>query len=109
VGRLLAVEPQLAYISEPLNVLHRPGVFRAKVAHWYTYICKDNEQHYLQSFLETLAYRYQLSAELASIRSMRDILRMGRDLAALPARVSAAVFPLKDPFAVFSLAWLQRR
>jgi len=106
VGRLLAVEPQLAYISEPLNVLHRPGVFRAKVAHWYTYICKDNEQHYLQSFLETLSYRYQLSAELASIRSMRDILRMGRDLAAFTrARIRGCVPLLKDPFAVFSLAW----
>ena len=39
VGRLLAAAPAVAYISEPLNVLHRPGVFRAKVANWYTYIC----------------------------------------------------------------------
>jgi hypothetical protein len=29
VGKMLAASPQVAYISEPLNVWHRPGVLRA--------------------------------------------------------------------------------
>ena len=33
VGKMLSTEDGVAYISEPLNVLHRPGVFRAAVGH----------------------------------------------------------------------------
>jgi LPS sulfotransferase NodH len=42
VGKMLAADACTAYISEPLNVLHRPGVFRPKVKYWYQYICEDN-------------------------------------------------------------------
>jgi len=106
VGRLLAAESHVAYISEPLNVLHRPGVFRARLANWYTYICEENENEYLPSFLELLSYRYHLAAEVASIRSVRDLLRMGRDLGIfLGGRITHRTPLIKDPFAVFSLRW----
>lgn len=36
VGKMLAANRRVAYISEPLNVFHRPGVFSAPVSHWYT-------------------------------------------------------------------------
>ena len=42
VGKMLAATPATAYISEPLNVLHRPGVFEVKTTRWYTYICPEN-------------------------------------------------------------------
>ena len=106
VGRLLAAERTIAYISEPLNVLHRSGVFRAKVPNWYTYICQDNEHEYLPSFVELLSYRYHFAAELASIRSLHDLARMGRDLTIFASgRMRAQIPLLKDPFAVFSLRW----
>src|SRR5512140_959898 len=79
VGRMLAANAHTAYISEPLNVLHRPGVLRAKVPLWYTYITTGNEDVVLESFRETLAYRYHLWAEIASLRSGHDFLRMCRD------------------------------
>ena len=49
VGKMLAADAMTAYISEPLNVLHRPGVFHAKVKYWYQYICEENEMQYLPS------------------------------------------------------------
>jgi hypothetical protein len=103
---LLAAGPGITYISEPLNVHHRPGVFRARVANWYTYICAENEQEYLPSYRRLLAYRYDALAEIASLRSGRDAARMGRDLTVLlRGRLGRHTTLLKDPFAIFSLRW----
>ena len=76
---MLAVDANTAYISEPLNVLHRPGVFRASVSSWYQYICEENEKEFLPAFEELLDFDYHLCDEIRSIRSRRDFLRMGRD------------------------------
>ena len=109
VGRLLAVQPSVAYISEPLNVLHRPGVFRAKVANWYTYICEENESDYAPAFRELISYRYHLLAEVSSLRTLHDVGRMGRDVGVfLAGRLRRSIPLLKDPFAVFSLGWFAR-
>lgn len=110
VGKMLAADPQMAYISEPLNVLHRPGVLRAKVQHWYMYLRDENEDCYLSAFQELLAFRYHLLDEIKSLRSRKDFLRMGRDLGIF---LRGGIFHqralLKDPFAVFSLPWFAER
>ena len=99
-----------AYVSEPLNALHRPGVMAAPVRKWYTYITRENESEYLAAFQKTLALRYGLFAEIKSLRSRKDFLRMGRDLGIfLRGRVTRQPALLKDPFAVFSLAWFAER
>jgi hypothetical protein len=105
VGKMLAAGGY-AYVSEPLNVLHRPGVMRAPVRKWYQSITPENEADFLPAFQRTLALRYGLLAELKSIRSRRDFLRMGRDLGIfLRGRLTRQPALLKDPFAVFSLPW----
>jgi len=110
VGKLLAADPACAYISEPLNVHHRPGVLGTRVRHWYTYVCDENEGDYYRSFLQLLAYRYHVRAELAALRSGRDVLRMARDAGIFTAgRLFRRRPLLKDPFAVFSLAWFVHR
>jgi hypothetical protein len=110
VGKMLALSPHMGYISEPLNVLHRPGVLRAPVQHWYTYICSENEAGYLPAFQQTLRFRYHLLAELLSLRSPKDIGRMGRDAGAfLRGRLRRQQALLKDPFAVFSAPWFASR
>ena len=110
VGKMLAADGRTAYISEPMNVLHRPGVMRAKVPLWYTYITGENEAEYLGPLTETLAYRYHLAAEIVSLRSLHDLLRMGRDSTIF---LKGGVFHqrplLKDPFAIFSLPWFAQR
>src|SRR5574342_631561 len=63
-GKMLAADADTAYISEPLNVLHRPGVFKTKVKYWYQYICDDNEGDYLPAFQGLLDYDYHLWDEI---------------------------------------------
>jgi len=106
VGKMLAASPQVAYISEPLNVLHRPGVLRVPTQYWYTYICADNQAEYLPAFRETLRFRYHPWLELKSLRSAKDAGRMLRDWGwFLEGHLRRARPLLKDPFAVFSVPW----
>ena len=110
VGKMLAADAMTAYISEPLNVLHRPGVFHARVEHWYQYICEENENEYLPAFRELLDFDYHLWDEIRSLRSRRDFLRMGRDfLIFYNGLMRGQRTLLKDPFAVFSTPWFAKR
>jgi hypothetical protein len=110
VGKMLAADPHVAYISEPLNVIHRPGVFHAKVKYWYQYICEENEKEYIPAFEELLEFDYHLWDEICSLRSRRDVLRMGRDFLIFYNGLMRGQRPLyKDPFAVFSTPWFAKR
>ncbi len=110
VGKMLAASPRLAYISEPLNVLHRQGVLRASVKHWYTYISSANEDTYLPGLRETLAFRYHPLAEFQSLRSRKDAGRMLRDWNIFTRGRLLNRQPLiKDPFAIFSAPWFAER
>jgi hypothetical protein len=109
VGKMLAVDSSVAYISEPLNVLHRPGVYRTNVKHWYQYICDENQSEYLPAFKELLDFDYHLWDEIRSIKSRRDFLRMGRDFAIFyNGLMRGQRVLLKDPFAVFSTEWFAK-
>lgn len=110
VGKILAASATLTYISEPLNVLHRPGVMHVPTPCWYTYICAENESDYLEALKETLEFRYHLWEEIKALRSIKDFLRMGRDLFSFVAGGIFRRTPLiKDPFAVFSISWFIQR
>lgn len=110
VGRMLAASRQVAYISEPLNVWHRPGVFHAPVSKWYTLVCEENEDAYLPAFREMLGLRYGLEREIRSLRSRKDFLRMGRDFSIfLRGRFLHQRPLIKDPFAIFSAPWFAER
>src|SRR5258706_8798715 len=109
VGRMLAANSNTADISEPLNVLHRPGVFRAPVEHWYVYINSENESEYLPAFRELLDLKYHAWREIFSIRSAKDFLRMGRDFHTFfIGSMQGRRLLLKDPFAVFSSRWFAK-
>ena len=110
VGKMLAADALTAYISEPLNVLHRPGVFRVKVNQWYQYICEDNGKEYLPAFQDLLEFDYHLWDEIRSLRSRKDFLRMGRDfLIFYNGLMRGQRALLKDPFAVFSTPWFAKQ
>jgi hypothetical protein len=110
VGKMLAADHNTAYISEPLNVAHRRGVYRANVKHWYQYITDENEADYLSDFQQLLNFRYHLFAELVSLRSQKDFLRMGRDLSIFAkGKLLGQRALLKDPFAVFSTPWFAQK
>jgi len=106
VGKMLAADPQIAYISEPLNVWHRPGVMRIPTPRWYSYICEDNQSDYEAAFHEMLSFQYHTGLEISSINSMKDLLRMGRDWWTFSNGSRKSQVPLiKDPFAIFSSEW----
>jgi hypothetical protein len=110
VGKMLAANPDTAYISEPLNILHRPGVLHVPVQYWYMYICPQNEAQYLPAFQKTLRFRYHFLAEILSLRSLKDAGRMGRDASIFLRGSLRRQRPvLKDPFAVFSAPWFAGR
>ncbi len=110
VGKMLAAGGEVAYISEPLNVWHRPGVMSAPTRYWYTYICRENEGDYLPALRQTLAFNYHAFAEFLSLRSRKDFLRMGRDSSEfLQGKIHNKRPLLKDPFAIFSIGWFARR
>ena len=109
-GKMLAADADTAYISEPLNVLHRPGVFKAQVKHWYEYICEENEQEFLPAFQDLFEFDYHVWHEIRSIRSRKDFLRMGRDFMIFYNALQRGQRALlKDPFAVFSVPWFAKR
>ena len=110
IGKMLAASPQVAYISEPLNVWHRPGVLRAPVSKWYTLVTEENEAEYLPAYRAMLGFRYGLWREVRSLRSRKDFLRMGRDFSIfLRGRLMRQRPLIKDPFAVFSAPWFAER
>ncbi|MBI5951672.1 MAG: sulfotransferase [Chloroflexi bacterium] len=110
VGKMLAANPATAYVSEPLNVLHRRGIYRAAVKRWYQYITPENEADYLPAFQQLLNFRYHFFAELGSLRSQKDFLRMGRDLSIFAkGKLLGQRALLKDPFAVFSTPWFAQK
>ena len=110
VGKMLTAGGQAAYISEPLNLWHRPGVMAEPVDGWYTYICAENEGRYLPALLQTLAFQYHTGAEIRSLRSRKDFLRMCRDWSIFFRGRRFGQRPLlKDPFAVFSAPWFAQR
>jgi len=106
VGKMIAASPEVAYISEPLNVHHRPGVLRVPTKNWYTYICEENQANFLPAFQDTIRFHYHSWLELGSLRSFKDVGRMLRDLSWFAGgRFRRAHALLKDPFAVFSAPW----
>jgi hypothetical protein len=110
VGKILSADSHLAYISEPLNVLHRPGVMRVPTRHWYTYICDDHDGELLPALRETLQFKYHPWLELKSLRSLKDAGRMFANWRTFVRGRLRSLSPLvKDPFAVFSLAWFARQ
>lgn len=110
VGKMLAVERQTAYISEPLNLWHRPGVLITPVDYWYPYICEQNEDRYLPGLCQTLQYHYHLRDEIKALRSRKDLLRMVRDWRSFQlGRIYHKRPVIKDPFALFSVPWFAQR
>jgi hypothetical protein len=106
VGKTLAQNPGVTYISEPLNVLHRPGVMRVPVQYWYEYICDQNESAFLPAIQDTINFKYHYWLEFLSLRSVKDVGRMVRDSGQfLLGRIKLARPLIKDPFAVFSVPW----
>lgn len=107
---MLAAGGGLTYANEPLSVSHRQGVLGVEVKHWYAYVIEENEAQYLPAFQKLLDLRYGLFRELGTLRSRKDLMRMGRDFFLFnTGRLRGNSVLLKDPFASFSMPWFADR
>jgi hypothetical protein len=110
VGKMIAASPQIGYIHEPFNLLHRPGIYTAKLPYWFFYVTEENEAPYYEPMKNTLAFRFSLSAELPTIRTLRHAGRTVRNYKNFSLyRFRHAIPLLKDPIALFSAEWLAAR
>ncbi len=109
VGGMIAVSPmpRVAYLWEPFSLLHRPGILKAEFPYWFPYICKENQDPYVQPIRDMLAFHYRLGEELRIARTPKDGGRLLRDWSRFAVWRSRDARPLlKDPIAVFSSEWL---
>jgi len=110
VGKMLCASRQAAYISEPLNKLHHPGLLDRPVPYWYLYLNPANEADYLPGLQNVLRFRYHWGKGITNLRSWKDLLRLGRDVSIYQlGRLRRQRPLLKDPFAVFSIPWFIER
>lgn len=109
VGKMLAASPRVGYIQEPFNIdfPRRQGIFAARVPYWFAYITTENGAAFYQPLKDTLSFRYNVGAELAVVKSPKDVARLLRDSIRLAWQRARHLVPLmKDPLAMFSAEWL---
>jgi hypothetical protein len=112
LGEMLCAGRQFINVQEPLNVLNRQTILRARVKHWYTYITDDNEDLYLSFYRDALAFHTHPIYDIKRMRlgSPRDPVRVPKRWASyLLGRVQRRRMLVRDPFAAFSLQWFWRR
>lgn len=106
---MLCAAGGLHYIHEPFSPMHRPGIFGAPVARWFTRVGRDDEARFASAMRDTLAFRYGWGRELAALRTPRDAARMVRDGVRFARARRQGLRPLvKDPIALLSADWFAR-
>jgi hypothetical protein len=107
IGRMLALAPGVAYVHEPFSPKTPKGLSPAPFRRYFTVVTRANEARYRPGLEETLALRYDLGAQLRSVRGWRDVARIPRDYRRLrTARRSGRRPLMKDPIALLSAEWL---
>jgi sulfotransferase family protein len=107
VGKMLALAPGVAYLHEPFNPRTPAGLSAAPFDRYFTVVTAENEGRYLPGLERTLAFRFDVGAQLRSQCGPSDLVRAGRDLArTLPPRLTGARPLVKDPIALLSAEWL---
>jgi hypothetical protein len=110
VGQMIAYASSVSYIHEPLNLNHKPGICNAKFNYQFPYICKKNENVYLNAFEDCFNFKYHFLEDLKTIESLKDFFRSTREFFRFSKYRVLNNRPLiKDPIAVFSTEWLAKR
>jgi hypothetical protein len=107
---MLALAPGVGYIHEPFNPRTPAGLSPAPFDRYFTVVTAENEARYLPGLERTLAFRYDLGAQLGSAHGPRELARGARDFARLlRPRLTRARPLVKDPIALLSAEWLAAR
>ena len=110
VGTMIGKSEEVCYMLEPFNFHYGPGICNAPFEYHFPYITEENEGKYIESIRQTLDYKYHFWQELLCVRSTWQLRRLFRDSAAFKRAKRENRRPLfKDPIAVFSAEWLEKR
>jgi hypothetical protein len=108
VGRMLCAGRELTYVSEPLNP-ESGSIPSVRPQRWFQIVSPENDAFFRQGLDAVSRSAPRAHAELAHVRSVGDMARLGRLLSASVAGKAAGRRVLiKDPFAAFSAAWFSR-
>lgn len=106
---MLAAAPGMGYIHEPFNINIEMSVNPNPFQRWFEYVCEDNAAYYEQALTGIFRYQYPLRCNIKKVRTARHLGKIAKDQALfLLYRLNKARPLVKDPFAVFSLEWLNR-
>ena len=104
---MLAESPDVAYIHEPFNIDHDPGICTARFDLWYTYVTERNAAPYFAPLSRTLELKYDVGEALRAARSPRALARTLRRYGSSLKNRRLRPRPLmKDPIALLSAPWL---
>lgn len=107
VGKMLALAPGVGYVHEPFSPRTPSGLSPAGFRRYYTVVTAENADRYRPGLERSLELRYDLGAQLRSVRSWRDVARIPRDYGRLLDWRRNGRRPLmKDPIALLSAEWL---
>ena len=107
---MLSSSGAVGYIHEPFNPRRRPGWTGDRIPYWYLYVCEDNERFYGSVLDAVMAFRYPIRDNLRHVRRPRDVASLSLDLQrSVRYRATRPRPLLKDPLALFSAEWLERR
>lgn len=95
VGRTLALDPSLIYVHEPFNLDARKPTMRARPAHWFEHVTRENEGALLESMAEVVRGDFPVRRQSVADRLAERIR---------PHRVL-----VKDPIALLAAPWLADR
>ena len=110
VGRVLAADPTVGYIHEPLSPSRWPGWLRERAPYWYLYIDRSNEDRYIGQIEQLLLFRYPLGPHLRAARHPRQVGRVLNDFShSLWYRARHKRPLIKDPIGLFSSEWIADR
>lgn len=110
VSEAIARSPDgIAWIWEPFNPGRRPGTFAYPIRHAYWSVQPREEEAFRRALGDTLAFRYNVAAEVAAIRRPKDAARLVRDWSRFRQHRRSGCIPLlKDPIALMSTEWIER-
>jgi hypothetical protein len=107
IGNVLANSPSVSYIHEPFNGMCSPGKCNVIFPYTYMHISEENQGDFYTALSDTFHFRYNIGAELSTVRSLRDFARLTRDSTIFLKNKTLGIAPLlKDPMAVLSAEWL---
>ncbi len=107
VGKMLALAPGVGYVHEPFSPRTPNGLSPAGFGRYYTVVTEENADRYRPGLERSLELRYDLGAQLRSVKSWRDVARIPRDYRRLRDWRRNGRRPLmKDPIALLSADWL---